>query len=98
MDRKFNKDEYVRRSGDCLKKNNDERVKDYEQLLNGEFVVDLGPKAGLDKIIDVENWMLSHLGTFTFSNSKTIVINFVNAVDGFYNNSISIFYQDTDSK
>ena len=52
-------------------------------------------RTGIDWIVDVRNCVPAHMGTFALSNSKRILNEFVNALDGFYYNSV--YYQDADS-
>ena len=67
---------------------NDECVKGNEKLPNGEFVVQLAPEAGVDRIEDVEKCIPSHFGAFTLSQKKWILNNIVKAIDGFYSCSV----------
>ena len=62
---------------------------------NGHYIVQLRLDEGVDGEIDNKNTMPSQLGAFILSNSKRIMNNFVEVIDGFKSNIV--FYQDTDS-
>ena len=68
--RKVLDDEYIIRSENWLKKNNDERVVDYEAPANGENVIKNKSDPGIDKMKAVEKSMLSDLNLFVLSHSK----------------------------
>ena len=88
-------DEFCCKTENWMKTEYDERVKDYWKLPNGEYIVQLSLDEGIDGEIDNENTMPSQLGAFILSNSKRIMNNFVEVIDGFKTNNV--FYQDTDS-
>ena len=48
---------------------------------------------GLEDDVKKLNTMLLHLGAFVLSNSKRIIIIFIDAINGFY--TIDLYYEDT---
>ena len=73
----------------------DERVKDYWRLANGNYIVKLSLDEGADSELEQKNTMPSQLAAFILSNSKRIMNNFINVIDGFKTNNV--YYQDPDS-
>ena len=88
-------DEFCCKTENWMKTEYDERVKDYWKLPNGDYIVQLSLDEGIDGEIDNKNTMPSQLGAFILSDSKRIMNNFVEVIDGFKTNNV--FYQDTDS-
>ena len=73
----------------------DERVKDYWKKSHGNFFVKMVDEKGLEDDSKKVNTMPLHLGVFVISNSKSLMNNFVHAINAFYTNDV--FYGDTDS-
>ena len=72
----------------------DERVVDYQKFNYGNYIVKLKDDAGLDDEVEKFNTMPLHLGAFVLWNSKRLMKNFLDAIDGFHTNDV--FYSDTD--
>ena len=66
-----------------MKTEYDERVKDYWKLPNGDYIVQLSLDEDVDTPVDNKNTMPSQLGAFMLSNSRRIMNNFVEVIDGF---------------
>ena len=66
----------------------DERVKDYWKISGINYIVKTIDDAGLEDEVKKLNTMPLNLGAFVLSNSKKITNNFIQAADGFYNNSV----------
>ena len=73
----------------------DERVKDYWKISGINYIVKMIDDAGLEDEVKKLNTMPLHLGAFVTSNSKRIMNNFIQAINGFYTNDV--YYTDTDS-
>ena len=74
---------------------NDERVKDYWKMSGINYIVKMVDDAGLENEVKKINTMPLHLSAFVLSNSKRIMNNFIQAINGFYTNDV--YYTDTDS-
>ena len=74
---------------------NDERVLDYQKINFGKYIVKMKDGEGLKDEVKEVNTMPPHLGASVLSNSKRIMNNFINAIDGFHSNDV--FYTDADS-
>ena len=72
----------------------DERVRYYQKIKYGNYIVKLKVDEGLQDEVKKVITMVLHLGAFVLSNSKRIMNNFIHAIDGFYTNDN--YYTDTD--
>ena len=72
----------------------DKRVKDFCKRYQSNFIVKLVNDKGLGDEVKKLSTMPLHLGSFVLSNSKRIMNNFIQAIDGFDTNDI--YYGDTD--
>ena len=88
-------DEFYSKTEHWMKTEYVERVEDYWKLPNGDYIVQIFLDEGVDTPVDNKNTMPSQLGAFILSNSKNLMNNFVEVIDGFKTNNV--FYQDTDS-
>ena len=73
----------------------DERVLDYQKINHGNYIVKMKDDEGLEVEVKKANTLPLQLAVFILSNSKRFMINFIHAIDGFYNNDV--YYTDTDS-
>ena len=73
----------------------DERDKDYWKISHGNYIVKMIDDAGLEDNIEKLNTILFYEGAFVLSNSKRIMNNFKQAINGFYTNDV--YYTDTHS-
>ena len=73
----------------------DERVLDYQKIIYGNYIVKMKDDEGLEDELKKANTLPLQLVVFILSNSKRIMNNFINAIDGFYLNDV--YYTDTDS-
>ena len=73
----------------------DERVLDYQKINHENYIVKMKDDEGLEDEVKKANTLSLQLAVFILSNSKTIMNNFILAIDGFYTNDV--YYTDTDS-
>ena len=73
----------------------DERVNDYCKISGINYIVKMIDDAGLEDEVKKLNTMPPHIGAFVLSNSKRIMKNFIDAINGFFTNDV--YYTDTDS-
>ena len=66
----------------------DQRVKDYWKISLCNYIVEMIDDKGLGGEVNKSNTMLLHLGVFVLSNSKRIMNNFINSINGFYTNDL----------
>ena len=93
--RKYIEEKFAFESEAWMMSGYDERVKDYWKLSGFIYIVKMIDDAGLEDEVKKLNTMPIHLGVFVLSNSKSIMNNFIHAVNGFYANDV--YYTDTDS-
>ena len=73
----------------------DEKVMDYWRISHGNYIVKMIDDKGLEDQVKKLFTMPLHLGVFVLSNSKRIMNNFIDAINGFCTNDV--YYTDTDS-
>ena len=73
----------------------DERIKDFGKISNINCVVKMVDEAGLEDEVKKLNTMPLHLGAFVLLNSKRIMNNFIQALNGFHTNDE--YYTNADS-
>ena len=73
----------------------DEQVKDYWKISSINYIVKMIDDAGLEDEVKKLNTMPLHLGAFVLSNSKRIINNFIQAINGLYTKDV--YYTDCDS-
>ena len=73
----------------------DERVLDYQKIIIGIYIVKMKDDEGLEDEVKKANTIPLQLAVFILSNSKRIMNNFKQAIDGFYTNDV--YYTDKDS-
>ena len=80
-----------------MRKNFNDRVKEWFSLKNGNFLVKLEDNEGVDDFDKAKsvNTMPSHFGSYILSHSKRLMNDVFREIDGFYSNNI--YYGDTDS-
>ena len=62
----------------------DERVLDYQKINYGNNIVKMKDDEGLEDEVKKANTLPLQLAVFILSNSKRIMNNFIQAIDGFY--------------
>ena len=80
-----------------MRKNFDDRVKEWLALENGNLLVKLEDDEGVDDYDKAKstNTISTHFGSYILSHSKRLMTEVINQIGGFYSNGI--YYTDTDS-
>ena len=93
--RKDIKEKFACKSKAWVMSEYDERVKDYWKISRINYIVKMIEDKGLQDKVKKLNTMPLHLGAFVLPNSKRILNNFIDAINGFYTNYN--YYTETDS-
>ena len=93
--RKDIEESFACKSEAWMKTEYDERVKGYQKLSPGNYIVKTIGDIGLEDEVKKSNTMPLHLEALVLSNSKRLMNNFIQANNGFYANDV--YYADTDS-
>ena len=68
---------------------------DYQKINDGKYIVKLKDDEGIEDEVKKVKTLPLQLAVFVLSNSKRIMNNFIQAINGFYTNDV--YYTDTDS-
>ena len=88
-------EKFACKSEACMMSEYDERVRDYWKISGINWIVKMIDEPGLEDEFKKINTMPLHLGAFVLSNSKSIMNQFIHALNGFFTNDV--YYTDTDS-